>query len=293
MVVQDYLVCYFDLLGQRLGLLKGVRETPDVTTVQSEIDKVSGAIQRFNAIITGTKKVLITESPDLLGNLGFSEQYKATFLEKIKNAHFGIQQFSDATFFFANVENEDGTGLGVFIVWCLYFAANFLHLLSDHLMIRGGITVGKGWKIPPDYLYGPVLEDVYNLESRIAVFPRIVITDEALRHLKKIDQSRFRCMDFFTEDYDGVRIFDYLSLPVIRWFEANMSVQRANIIYTLKEAINFIHTEYCSLKRKVSQDISYAEETRKLAYLIGYWQSRLESIVNFYATSGIDEQKLQ
>lgn len=291
MVVQDYVVCYFDLLGQRSGLLKGVRETPDVKTVLSEIDKVSRAIQRFNAIITGTKKVLITESPNLLENLGLSDRYKVTFLERIKNAHFGIQQFSDATFFFANIENDDGIGLGVFIVWCLYFAANFLHLLSDHLMIRGGITVGKGWEIPPDYLYGPVLEDVYNLESKIAVFPRIVITDEALHRLEEIDQSRFRCMDFFTEDYDGVRILDYLSIPVIRWFEANMSVKRINIIHALKEAINFIRTEYYSLKRKVSQDISYAGETRKLAYLLGYWQSRLESIVNFYDSSGIDEKK--
>ena len=70
-----------------------------------------------------------------------------------------------------------------------------------------------------------------------------------------------------------------------------MSVKRINIIHALKEAINFIRTEYYSLKRKVSQDISYAGETRKLAYLLGYWQSRLESIVNFYDSSGIDEKK--
>ena len=36
-IVRDYIACYFDFLGQRSGLLKKVRESSDMDSVQSEV----------------------------------------------------------------------------------------------------------------------------------------------------------------------------------------------------------------------------------------------------------------
>ena len=291
MVIQDYVVCYFDLLGQRAGLLNDVRKSYDLTTIQLEVDKVSTAIQRFNALIKGTKKSIVEDTEKLLEAGGLSGENKDVLSKKIKSLHLGVQQFSDTTLFFANIENGDCAGLGVFMTWCLLLAANFIQLLSEHLMVRGGITIGKGWEIEPACLYGPVIEDVYKLESKIAVFPRIVVSEETFCRLEVIEWPEFRLSKFFCRDYDGVHILDYLSLPAVQWYEAKFSVLRSNLIYALKEALRFIRTEYDLLKVKVSHDISCAKEARKLAYLISYWQSRLESIVDYYDSSSIDERK--
>ena len=286
MAIQDYIVCYFDFLGQRSGLLKAVRESPNMPNVQLEVDKISAAIQRFNTAIMGTKRMIMEEPEKLLQAIEFPKEFpeevKQVFPEKIKNLHFDIQQFSDSTLFFANIEKADCVGMGIFITWCLSLAANFIQLLSEHFMIRGGIAIGKGWKIEPDLLYGPVLEDVYMLESKIAVFPRIVITEEVLRRLEAVDR---KCTEFFCEDYDGVHILDYLSLSAIRWYETNMAVQGANLIHSIKEALHFIRTEYDLLKGGVSRNIDCAKEVRKLSYLIGYWQSRLDAIIKMYQSN--------
>ena len=44
MEVREYVVCYFDLLGQREGLLKRVRTEAPSEDLQKEIDSVSSLI---------------------------------------------------------------------------------------------------------------------------------------------------------------------------------------------------------------------------------------------------------
>jgi hypothetical protein len=47
--------------------------------------------------------------------------------------------------------------------------------MSRHTPIRGAVEVGKGFEWPEGGVYGPIMADVYELESQIAYYPRIVI----------------------------------------------------------------------------------------------------------------------
>lgn len=284
-VVREYIVCYFDFLGQRSGLLKKVRESNDIASIQPEIDKVSDSIKTFNELVKGTRKI-IEEKPEVLFSMmSVPDDMKGPLLDKIRACHLGLQQFSDSTLFYASLEGEDCVGLGVFVSWCLSLAANFIKVLSEHLAIRGAITLGKGWEIEPDCLYGPVIEDVYAIESKVAEFPRIVVSENAYRCLGVLDSSQshihFECKrsDFFSMDYDGVYILDYLSVPATKWYETMMAVNRVNLLNAFSDSLQYIRTEYSLLKEKVSHDPAYAKDTRKLAYLISYWQQRMDAII--------------
>ena len=297
-VVRDYIVCYFDFLGQRSGLLKKVRESIDIDSVQSEVDKVSESIKIFNELVRGIRKMIVEQPEKLFSVMKVPDEIKGALLDKIKGCHLGLQQFSDSTLFYANLEGEDCFGLGVFVSWCLILAVNFIKVLSEHLTIRGGITLGKGWEIEPDCLYGPVIEDVYAIESKIAEFPRIVVSENVYQRLGVLDLQqnllpfKFNRSDFFSMDYDGVYILDYLSVPATIWYETMMSENRTNLIHAFSESLRYIRTEYNSLKGKVSQDPACAKDTRKLAYLISYWQQRMDSIIAHFSlqSASQDEQ---
>lgn len=207
----------------------------------------------------------------------------------------GLQQFSDSTLFYASLEGADSVGLGIFVSWCLTLAAYFIRLLSEHLMIRGGIALGKGWEIGRDCLYGPVLEDVYALESKIAEFPRIVVSEKAYRCIGVLDlpqdHVRFECKrsDFFSMDYDGVYILDYLSVPATMWYETMMSVDRVNLLNAFSASLQYIRAEYDLLKEKVPHDPVCAKDARKLAYLIAYWKQRMDAIMPHFSAQGNHE----
>ena len=298
-VVREYIVCYFDFLGQRSGLLKKVRDAKDIVPLQSEIDRVSDSIKTFNELVKGTRKIIEEKPENLFSMMRVPDAMKGPLLDKIKACHLGLQQFSDSTLFYASLEGEDSIGLGIFVSWCLTLAVYFIKLLSEHLMIRGGITLGKGWEIGPDCLYGPVLEDVYALESKVAEFPRIVVSKDTYHRLRVLEvpqnhvQFEYKRSDFFTMDYDGVYILDYLSVPATIWYETMMSVNRANLLCAFSESLQYIRAEYSSLKEKVSQDPARAKDTRKLAYLISYWQQRMDAIIARFSSKGEDKTKPQ
>ena len=289
-VVREYIVCYFDFLGQRSGLLKKVRESKDIASLQSEVDKVSDSIKMFNELVRGMRKLIVENPGKLFAIQKIPDVLKGPLLDQIKACHLGLQQFSDSTLFYASLEGEDSVGLGIFVSWCLTLAINFIKLLSEHLMIRGGIALGKGWEIEPDCLYGPVLEDVYALESKIAEFPRIVVSENAYRRLGVLDLPQnqvhfaYKRSDFFCMDYDGAYILDYLSVPATMWYEIMMSVNREKLLDAFSESLEYISTEYSSLKEKVSQAPACAKDVRKLAYLISYWQQRMKTILERFSS---------
>ena len=71
--VKDYAVCYFDLLGQRDGLLRRVREATDLADVQEEIKHVSEAIKNFNNAISKVKTEFEQHPDELCRKVGMVE----------------------------------------------------------------------------------------------------------------------------------------------------------------------------------------------------------------------------
>lgn len=290
MVVRDYAICYFDLMGQRDGLLRKVRETNDITSVQAEIELTSNAIRTFNLGIAEAKQIFESEPEKLLQAAGLSQDEINRNLPCIKELSLGIQQFSDTTIFYVNADSS--VGLGVFVSWCLALSVNYLSLLPKGILIRGGIAIGKGWEISPNCLYGPVLEDAYYLEGKIADFPRIVTTHEVFRKLNEVDQldahynkqtpflgENIKCAKFFSMDYDGAYIFDYLSLSAIRGYELLWQIPKGLIFREIKEGLRFICEKYNELQHQSLDDCNIINITKKYALLQSYWLQRINLIL--------------
>ena len=300
--VKDYAVCYFDLMGQRDGLLRRVREATDLSSVQSEIEQVSEAIRLFNDSICSAKTEIGQHPDKLLRMMGMSEDDIEKLLPDIKCLSFGIQQFSDTTIFYVSAENR--IGLGIFVSWCIALSIYYLNLISNGILIRGGISIGRGWEITPNRLYGPVLEDVYRLEGHVADFPRIVMTSKTYQRFKEMDDLDaedlrrqgisavplwLKSAELFSKDFDGVHVLDYLSVSSIKRFDNIWSIPRGRIYSMIIQGLRYVRTTYATLMEEASRDMAKVHVARKIALLRSYWLQQTGKICDM----SDDEQSLR
>ena len=80
------------------------------------------------------------------------------------------------------------------------------------MMVRGGISLGKLVHAEDGALFGPAMNDAYALESRKAIYPRVLISHEAhhclLKHIKK-DHPILKPL---RTAFDGHYMFDLVSI---------------------------------------------------------------------------------
>ena len=289
--VKDYAVCYFDLLGQRDGLLRRVREATNLADVQDEIERASEAIRNFNNAIYGGKTEIEQHSDKLLHMMGRSEDEIKKLLPELESLNLGIQQFSDTTVFYVSAENR--LGLGIFVSWCLVLSVSYLNMISKGILIRGGISIGKGWEISPNCLYGPVMEDVYRLEGRVADFPRIVMSSETYQRFKDMDELDakdlrqagtpevpywLKSSELFSKDFDGIYVLDYLSIAAIKKIDKFLLIPEEQIYPMIIQGLRYIRTTCAILIEEASKDVTKVNVARKLALLRSYWLQRTEKI---------------
>lgn len=287
MEVREYVVCYFDLLGQREGLLKRVRTEEPSEDLQKEIDSVSNLIVLFNESLRQSFDAIKNHGRDILRLMGIPETRMPPFLERMQQVHLGIQQFSDSTLFFAGANDGDGLGFGMFISFCLFFAAQYLYLISKGMLIRGAVTLGRGWEIAPNCLYGPVMEDVYSLESSAAHYPRVVVDRKVISRVLQLDKEAAatnitpKPSDYFVCDVDGIHVLDYLSLSAVKWFES-MGASRKQLLDTLSNALGYLQTTLDSLLSTTTTDVSMEKKIQKYGYLRSYWTTRMDALIKYF-----------
>jgi|SRR5579872_7038430 len=82
------------------------------------------------------------------------------------------------------------------------------------LLIRGGMTFGaldsKTTARSNDFLFGPALVRAYELESRTAIFPRIVVDRKILNLLTPFNRSAVLGSNLVRQSDDGVYFVNYL-----------------------------------------------------------------------------------
>ncbi len=287
MEVREYVVCYFDLLGQREGLIEKVRKADDVTALQGEIDSLSALIRGFNEDLLQTFGFIKEHGDAVLKFMGMSEESMPEFLDRIKQVHLGIQQFSDSTLFYAGAKDGDGMGFGLFLSFCRYFAAHYLRLVECGIPIRGAIAMGRGWEMAPNCLYGPVMEDVYRLESKVADSPRIVVAPNAFHRILEVDKEAAsinagpKPSEHFTVDFDGLYILDYLSLATIQSLET-FGIDRRNVLGSLVRGIRSIRTTLDFYREKAKMDDHAGTIARKYALLQMYWMQRTGALEKYF-----------
>lgn len=154
-------------------------------------------------------------------------------------------------------------------------AVTFTCNLAAGHPIRGGIDIGLGIDIAKNEVYGPALSKAYNLESKVADYPRVVIGDELMRYLissrdqPATDTATFlskklakNCIECISEDDDGKLILDHLGEQYRRTY--GEAVDASILKQSYENVINF------SANFKTDKKLS--ERYRRLKK---YYESRL------------------
>jgi len=174
-------------------------------------------------------------------------------IKKISN-HFPltITQFSDSFVLSCPAENQHS---------CSYLlqAVYLIHLMcfeSLGMMVRGGITLGKLIHEENGALFGPAMNEAYELESKSAIYPRVIISFDAYKHLsEKLPENKI--LNPIHKAFDGHQICDVISM------------------FPLEYDLNKIETKLKQIEEDVMENSPFAHP--KIAYLLNQFKSRIKS----------------
>lgn len=109
------------------------------------------------------------------------------------------------------VETGVKNALSALIAICDYLLVRLLRLKKP-MLSRGAIVKGQIYH-EDDILFGPGFVKAYLLEEKEAIYPRIIIDEEALAEYESTDYVGQDYIDrFVISDFDGKIISDYLYL---------------------------------------------------------------------------------
>lgn len=258
----NYCVCFLDLLGQQ-NALNGQGVLPIVTNEeerQAFIHVVSRTIrpiirlqQQSSMLISEITKKRHSPLRESLPPM-FQREY-----DKINRQEVRLQYWSDGLVAFSSLGNK-GPATQVNGCFALLAVAGSLCLwgLSQNLRapLRGGIEIAWGTELRKGELYGPAIARAYDLESKCAQHPRIVVGGEMMRFLDVVEQQpdvsheaaysiemAKVCKSLVTKDDDGQLIVHYLGKP----FQDYISSKTHKDSYF--EAIKFVEEEYERFKQ--------------------------------------------
>lgn len=135
------------------------------------------------------------------------------------------QRFSDGILLFAGLMGNAGSGINSMYYIAGGVASTMLMQLARGVALRGGLALGGGAEIDENEFFGPAIMFAHNMESKVAVYPRIAVHHSILDYLHSFDElatcsaedkvSAFRynmaniCRSLIITDFDGVEILDY------------------------------------------------------------------------------------
>ena len=241
-----YLVGLMDILGQK-NLLNKI-ERLQVNQNYNELEESFKRIIDFRTVFVELFEQVRKINTDFLNNNNITPL----------NSHdIHTQSFSDTVITFMQLDLSDTAQVPCLGIFCSFLIAaySFLNNLAQGFPIRGGIDIGLCLenKTNETYeIYGPALSRSYELESKIAQYPRILIGDNLLKYLTKKNnitkndnssklQKNFasECLKCLREDCDGNKQIDYLGSHIKQSLGTEI-LDNNNFTTMLKNAYNIV-----------------------------------------------------
>ncbi len=219
-----YLVVYVDVLGQK-DILRRIKAIPtnkeEVEEFHDLVKESVGKVELIRDLFQALFDEYNSLDPDT--SLVRPEQQEMFLASQKSNLH--LYGLSDAVVAYVPLMGNDENCTAMNGVNAALTATSFLglHALSQQTPLRAGIDVGIATQIYEKEVYGPALVRAFDLESRLAEYPRYVVGTELLRYLKWVlDQQEIsplgeiakdmarRCKQMIVQDSDGTYMLDFL-----------------------------------------------------------------------------------
>lgn len=127
------------------------------------------------------------------------------------DSHFDlvVTQFSDSFVISAPANNSSSCNLLLRALRLI----NVQFFFGLGMLMRGGMSVGKLVHKRGGALFGPAMNEAYAIESKSAVYPRVVVSDQVfdLYNEKLIHAAQISDEPFIKRGFDGVAYFDLVS----------------------------------------------------------------------------------
>jgi len=125
---------------------------------------------------------------------------------------FQVTRFSDSIVCSMRIPHRKNLGAGLFVA--AYAGHLALEMLAKGILVRGAITAGQLYH-REDIVFGPAMVDAYELESKHAHYPRIIVLDKLAGAINLSTMVGFGAEWWikhqpFRRDFDGVFHLDIL-----------------------------------------------------------------------------------
>lgn len=240
MKYQERICCFIDILGFK----KHIDETIN--------DSGEENLKKIESI-----KHILKLSKKITNDAGFSKSKVVTY-------------FSDSIVI--SYKFDEPSQLFYTILDLLYVSFELAH---KGYLTRGGVDFGKLLHTSK-YIFGPALVQAYNLESKNAKFPRIIVSEEVIKlgvkHRKDLhsekDEKEY-LMNILTLDDDGYYFIDYISKASSEFddLEYNLFVyienMQRNFFANYNDEVIEVKEKLDWLKIKLNNFISQIQENVK------------------------------
>ncbi len=274
-----YLVAFVDLLGQRerlrkLDALPSDENGPEYSefvqvvkdTVGAVYDLQKTASDYFNSFTKNEK------NNPLNALSGFN---------KLNKAEIKFQHFSDGLVIYVplRIDEQYSPSKGVYGALAACGGLCLLGLAKKR-PVRIGVSIGVAAELHKNELYGKAIADAYELESYVAQYPRVVVSDEVLNYLlghakTECNENDFECqitkkmaeasLNMLARDFDGRVIVSYLG----KFFRNHLMGGADDVIYD--RAKSFIDEQL-----EIHQEAQNSKLAFRYAILHGYFYEHLE-----------------
>ncbi len=181
----------------------------------------------FSSIIKGTvSREKKKEAQQMLDNVCNALELLREYSDEMSAYKISTTQFSDSIVISFPWNEEEWHLLSVFRT-IKYIQVALLYRYQ--LLLRGGIVVGE--MVHTDrLLVGPAMIDAYELESKCANSPRIVLDPKVMYRYNKLKSNakkdgHIEPNDIIHKDFDGTSYIDYFNVKVGDIFDTEEEVQ--------------------------------------------------------------------
>lgn len=224
--IANYCICFIDLLGQRdeykgEGLLPPFKTSEEKDQFVEKIKKTIIPIEDLQKLAKSTLAFAEYNESPLRKSL--PDNLKATY-DQMNEINIQEQRWSDGLVYFVSLF-EGNVKCPMTGIYNLFSSAGILCFLglSKKMPLRGALDISWGVELHEGELYGAAVANAYELESKVAQYPRIVVSERTVNYLLSninnpsndvfTEYSRRLatiCYNMLTKDADGNYFIHYL-----------------------------------------------------------------------------------
>lgn len=257
MEYQKRLVCFIDLLGFKSAIDQTKNDDRVFNALYDLIHELKSS--SIKSVIYGLAPVL---SKDEKGD-PFLKPAGCVYDVKTVGGLYDdwpvdITQFSDSYVLSCPLENM---GSCSFLLKCVYL----IHLMYFYrlgMMMRGGIAIGKVVHEENGALFGPAMNEAYALESKSAIYPRIIISSDAYNYINDNIKNNPATLPIF-KSFDGHQVIDLISIfswpeqkdPDFEYIDKHLRAIKDDVLCNAQSAhpkISYLLDRWAFFKRDVS-----------------------------------------